>query len=244
MKNIWSIFNILTICFSSVFLLSGCEDDEVLALAKAQKCLDEQPKDLSGTNYQGPIDCAAPILEKSSQQASIIKCAAYLMGGGLDTNRIVEAAKKLDDAGTNQESVFIGVMTLNKPDADAGRTRSSLAQGFCNATGVGSYIYLSSMAAMGTALSQAFGDFPADPTNLTEAELQTAIMKCNGDCVTTIANSAQSVASNYCNTASEDDDVCKEVNNAITASNGDSDQIGNAMLCFLEGKTWANNSCN
>lgn len=243
MKEFWAKLGKVSLVVSvSIFVLSGCEEEEILALAKAQKCMDQLPTSID-PNWSSPLACAELVANYNSQQASIIKCAAYLNAGGLDTTRIVNAAKKLDD-GTNQEAIYIAALTLNKPDNATGLSRANSAKSFCNATGVGAYQYLGNLAVMGTTLSNIGTNFPADPTTATPAEIQTAIDNCqaSASCITAIADSATTIASSYCDTASADDEVCTEVNNAITGSGGDSAKVGNAMLCLLENRKIVNNT--
>lgn len=224
---------------TSIIVLPGCEDDETLALAKAQKCLDSQPATI--TNFNATEACASTVLKYNSQQANIIKCGAFLMAGGLDTTRIANAAKTLDD-GTNQEAIYIAALTLNQD----GTRRAQLAYTYCNATGVGAYQYFGSLANMATALANVGVAFPADPTTIDQTTINNAIDQCNNSgnesCVETIANSATTVADAYCSNASADDEVCTEINNAIAGAGGDTSKIGDAMLCYLEGKKVVNNT--
>ena len=62
------------------------------------------------------------------------------------------------------------------------------------------------------------------------------------NCITTIADSASTIAESYCDTASADDDVCTEVNNAIAGAGGDTSKVGSAMLCLLENRKVVNNT--
>ncbi len=237
-KGLLAIGNALVL----VSFVTGCEEDEVKALAKAQKCMDQLPVSIS--DWEAPLTCANFVSKYNSQQANIIKCAAYLTGGGLDTARIVSAAKTLDD-GDNQEAVYIAALTLNKPDNATGLARATTAKDFCNATGVGAYEYLGNLALMGTTLSNIGTNFPADPTQATPAQIEQAIDDCvaNPTCVATIADSAETIAASYCADASETDDVCTEINEAIESAGGDTAQIGEAMLCLLKDGTWANSTC-
>lgn len=223
--------------------LTGCEEDEVKALAKAQKCMDNLP--VAVTDWEAPIACANFVTKYSSQQANIIKCAAYLTGGGLDTTRIVNAAKTLDDAGANQEAVYIAALTLNKPDDATGLTRANLAKTYCNSTGVGAFQYLGNLAVMGTTLSNIGVPFPTDPTQVNPADVQAAIDACQADaaCISTIADSAGTIAESYCSNAAESDDVCQTINDAIEGAGGDSSIVGDAMLCYLEGKKVVGTNC-
>lgn len=237
---------LVLILSATIGFISSCEEkEEILALAKAQKCLDELPTSID-PNWNSPIACAEKVEKFNTQQANIIKCAAYLTAGGLDTDRIVNAAKKLDD-GTDQQAIYIAALTLNKPDNATGLTRANTAKAYCNATGVGAFKYLGNLAVMGTTLSNIGTNFPADPTTATPAEIQTAIDNCQASttCISSIADSAATIADSYCDTASKDDDVCKEINTAIDATGGDTTKIGSAMLCYLEGrKVVGTNCCN
>ena len=224
----------------AVLALSGCEDDETLALAKAQKCLDSQPATI--TNFDATEDCADNVLQYNSQQANIIKCGAYLMAGGLDTTRIANAAKTLDD-GNNQEAIYIAALTLNQD----GTRRAGLAYTYCNATGVGAYQYFGSLANMATALANVGVTFPADPTTIDQTTINNAITNCQlpanqTSCANVIADSATTVADAYCDNASADDEVCTEINSAIAGAGGDTTKVADAMLCYMQGKKVIDNT--
>ena len=230
--------------------LTGCEDEEAAAISEGQACLDALPNDIdqaeadagvpAGTIWNQAANCANLVASFNSQQANIIKCGAFLTGGGLDTSRIVDAAKELNDAGSNSEAVYIAYLTLNRADNATGLTRSQQAQAACQATEVKGYQFLGNLAATGTALSNALpGGFPTDITNVTEGEIDTAIDECiqnSTDCVTTIANSAGNLADVYCTGNNEDEEICQDLNQAIAEAGGDSTQLAERLLCLLDGQ--------
>ncbi|NQZ01374.1 MAG: hypothetical protein HRT45_11990 [Bdellovibrionales bacterium] len=241
------------ICLSFNALV-GCEDEELSAIAEAQSCLDSIPIDIDqteddkglsrGTIWQKAVDCADPIEKYDSQQASIIKCGAYLTGGGIDTSRILDAAQALNDGGSNSESIYLAALTLNRPDeTEANTTLAQQAQSACNKTKLDAYIFLGNMAATGTALSAAFGGAGIpnldDPSSIDPADIDQAINDCVGDsaCEETIAEAAVEIADTYCgSSAGQDDEVCSDIQDAIDSAGGDTSILTESLLCLLDGQ--------
>jgi hypothetical protein len=180
----------------------------------------------------------------TSQQASIIKCGAYLTGGGIDTSRIVDAAKSLNDGGANSESVYLAALTLNRPDdTDVNVDLALQAQEACNDTGLDGYIYIGNLAATGTALSNAFGGSGIpnldDPSSIDPNDIDTAIDNCVGNsaCEDIVADSAVELADSYCDSnAGKDDEFCTDIQDAIDSAGGDKSVLTESLLCLLDGQ--------
>lgn len=220
------------------FLIYGCEDKD--KIAQAQACLDA----VSQSSYSQATNCLSYIDGDDSQQANIIRCSAYLMAGGLTTNKMVNAYKALSgttgsgSAVTNKEAVFIGTLVLDST------SYATTGDSYCKKTNVKGLMYISGLAVMGTTLSTvgaAIGTYSNPPT---EAEVNAVINDCTGGTpnaacsASTIGTVASTVASTYCASQSADQSVCSTVNSAIAAGGGDTTKIGNGLMCLLKKGTY------
>ncbi|MEO0335318.1 MAG: hypothetical protein AAF202_02935 [Pseudomonadota bacterium] len=253
MKLKLSFLIIVALGFSG---LVGCEDEELSKIAEAQACLDDIPTDIDqaednkglarGTIWQKAVNCADKLDGVSSQQANIIKCGAYLTGGGIDTARILDAAQQLNDLAADSNAIYLAALTLNRPDDTVvNEDLADLAQKACTDTDLDSYIFIGNMAAAGTALSAAFGGAGidvSDPSNIDPSQIDSAISACgsDSDCQETIAESAVEIADTYCDSsAADDNEVCGDIQSAIDSAGGDSAALTDALLCLMDGGTEA-----
>ncbi len=209
-------------------LLLGCESDEADDLAKAQRCLDRVPQD----NGASANECIQMVAKHGGQQADIIRCSGYFLVGGLTTNKILQAYKALEGDSTNKEAVFIGTLALT----DVSTAKN--ADLYCKKTGLKGFIYLGSLAVVGTILKSA-GSFSVPPT---EAEVNAAMATCTAtpsSCdPAAISSAAGTLADNYCSGSSKDDKVCTDINSALQAGGGDTAVVTSALTCLLNGKTF------
>lgn len=243
-----SLAKLMLISLISIFLLSGCESDEMDDIAKAQDCLDKAVS-------TDALNCVHFVAKYDSQKANIIKCSAYFMSGGLTTQKIADAYKELvQNGGTDKEALFISTLTLEAGPYDSPPTANDpaaalliaqKADAFCQRTAVKGLIYLSSLSVIGSSLALAvpggvgFTTFPPDQTELdnTLAACEASPSSCN---VTGITSAAELIADSYCVGSNADTDVCKKIDTALA----DPDQAGEALMCLMDNKTWDGTTCN
>lgn len=230
-------------------LLPSCSNKEADALSVAQNCLDQIPSD-DGSNA---LTCIEPIASFDSQGANIIRCSAYFLNGGLTTQRIIDAYKKLQKKDEEKKEIlFISLLALNDLETAENADR------FCQRTGLASYTYLSNLAVIGTSLQAAFG---ANFSDLSEDDLKLAVEQtlegCQGngsdteliercrDQAESIAGSAVTLSESYCTTEKrKEEKVCQDIQGAITGADGSNEQITASLLCLLDKKTYSNGTCS
>ena len=212
-------------------------------LASAQACLDAVP-----VGQPSKADACLPMVKDySSQQAMILKCSIIMTSGGLMENKVVKAYNALNDATqTNKTTAFMAALALDNPDINAGYTKAVQADAFCQATGVTGLQYISGVIVSGTFMNKAVGGI--DVTN--PAAAQTALNTLIANCVTTpiascttdipaMGASVTTLAGSYCSGSNPDQSVCAQVNSAVTAAGSDPTNVGKAMLCYLNKKTFS-----
>jgi hypothetical protein len=216
----------------------GEQDD----LAKAQACLDAVPV----TAPSKADDCMPLLKDYNDQQALILRCSIEMTSGGLVETKIIKAYNALkDDAQTNKTAAFMAALALDNPNINDGYTKAVIADGYCQATGVGGLQYLSSVILAGTFMNKVAGGI-----NITNpAGAQTAIDTLISQCVTTpdpsctdnlpaLGATVISLAGSYCDGSNADQNVCGQVNSAVTAAGGNTTAVGQALLCYLNNKTY------
>ncbi len=211
-------------------------------LAKAQQCMDRVVDSAPDT----ALNCYELIASYDSQQANIIKCSAYLTAGGLTTSKLKEAYKTLDtddsSLAVSKESVFMGALALNNPNATEGLARAKAANGFCIRSGIKGLRYISDLALIGSQLSELAGGFALPPT---AGEISTAITNCRADaatCAAVLGPSTAALADGYCATSDPDEKICSVVNNVNNVADSN-EALTEALLCAFEKKTYSNGTC-
>jgi hypothetical protein len=212
-------------------------------LASAQACLDNLPVG----DYAGANACLAMTKDYTSQQAEILKCSIIITSGGVMEDKIITAYNAFKDSTqTNKTAAYMAALALTYPDVDTGYTKALEADPHCQATNINGFKYLSGLIVAGSFMAKVTGG-AIDVTNPNAA--QTAINTLIANCVTTpqasctdnigaLGASVTSLAGSYCGTNGADPNVCSQVNSAVGSGTSSSD-VGQAMLCYLNGKTYS-----
>ena len=227
-----------------VITLTGCKQDEMDDLAKAQDCLDKVPQ----TDPTKASACMAYVQKYTSQQANILKCSILMTSGGLVETKIVSAYNAVQNqSNTTREAAFMGILALDKPNVTEGYNTAAQADTYCQLTGVPGLQYISGIVKIGSFMAKTMAAYSTidftDP-----AAVQTAvndlITKCNADprdasCPTDLSSmgsSAAVLADGYCSTDNADSQVCENINAAVDASSGNPNAVGDALMCYLGNK--------
>ncbi|MGE0762737.1 MAG: hypothetical protein AB7N80_05615 [Bdellovibrionales bacterium] len=244
MSLLWKKLLSVGIVVLAAGTLSGCEEEESNDLAKAQACLDK----ISSTNYSDAEACLSHVAKYDSQQANILKCSIKMVAGGLTTDKVSEAYKKLSAATGTNEAAFISVLAMADNKAEE-------ALPYCVKTGLKGLIYLANLAVMGTALANtlpAGGYDPNDPSTLpTQQEIDDMINNCQPGSTptpggtacgnteyTAIGNAAVTLGASYCAGSNATSEVCTKMNTAITNGGSDAALIAKELMCLLDNKTY------
>jgi hypothetical protein len=224
----------------------SCKKSESDDLAAAQKCLDEVPQD----NPEAADGCLHYVEKYDSQQASILKCSIYMTSGGLVENKVVKAYTALKDtAQTNKEAAFMAVLALDRPNVNAGYDKAIAADRFCQASGVSGLKYISGVIVAGTYMNKVIGGVNVDDPAAIASAVQIMLDKCaptpptaiDPSCTTDIATLGTTVvtlADSYCDGDNANEGVCTQVNAAVAASGGNTSDVGLALFCYLNKKTF------
>jgi hypothetical protein len=188
----------------------------------------------------------------NSQQANILKCSIKLTSGGLIESKIVSAYKALKNSTvTNKTAAYMAVLSLDNPQT-TGYTKAVEADGYCKQTGVTGLVYISSVILAGTYMNKVIADLTGSAVNVTDdpSAINSAVTtmlnactsnppdsNCTSD-LSTLGGTVTTIASSYCTSTSADQSVCSNVNSAVTAAGGDSTQVGQAVFCYLQNKTY------
>jgi hypothetical protein len=224
-------------------LLAGCEDQEVVAIAKAQRCLDGISGGTVASRSAQAANCKAMVSGYGSAESYSIRCAAGFIGDGLDSARISNAVgKMLDNSGANDPA-----MTLMGMLAFSGEAVATTVYNDCVASGSAGYIYFASAARIGTTVAAAGGGSGAavltaiaNGQTPSAADIQGAIAAATGGgasagqqqaigATATVLYSAQCAVITSSNSA-----VCNQIGTAITANAGNNQAIGAAILAALQ----------
>jgi hypothetical protein len=235
--------------FTTAMALVSCNSaDEQDALFKAQKCLDEVPT----SNPSAADECLQYIEKYTSQQAQIIKCSIYMVSGGLMEPKVLAAYEALeDDSITNKELAFMAIMALDNPDLTSGLTKAQNANTYCQASGVPGLMYLANVIVAGTGIAKTISDFGTTiDENSTPAQIQAAVNAMLTDCtgatpsaqcddnLQTIGTAVATLSVQYCASEDAEGDICEDVNSAVDAAGGNATNIGQALLCYMNNKTF------
>jgi len=234
--------------------LVGCKKNESDDLAKAQKCLD----DVQESDPTAADKCFNYVEKYTSQQAHILKCSILTTSGGLMESKIVRGYNILkDDTQTDKTMSFMTVLSLDKPDIDAGYAKAIKANAFCLKSGVPGLVYLSGIVLAGTTFAKTMHDLsisgfdPSDP-----ASVNTAVNALLADCAGATPSAAcaenaevlggvvLNLSDSYCAGDSADKTVCEKIDSAVAAG-GDAKDAGRALYCAMAKKTYnpSTNAC-
>ncbi len=227
----------------------GCgENTDQKKLGEAQACLDRIPQS-DPTSAQS---CMNYIASVKSPQADALRCSIGFLAGGITTNRLIEAVKKIDD-GDNAEQVFISLLVFNGVNLnDSAEPASSVTAienvnrttSYCNKSGVKGLMYLSNFAVVGTALMSAIKTDPnvafwESPTFIDpETEAADAVNTCSStpeNCSPAAVGAAIiALSDSYCKAGqAADDKQCQQVKAAIAAGGGDPEAVAAAFFAEL-----------
>lgn len=244
------------------FGLVSCEQaQESDDLAQAQKCLDEVPS----SNPAAASNCLHYVEKYSSQQANILKCSIYMTSGGLIETKIIKAYEALKDSSipeANRSTAYMAVLSLDVPNAAGGYNKALAADPYCQATGVPGLKFLSGVIVAGSWMAKTMAALPGgveistiidNPAAISSAvnDLLSTTTGCNAAvpdpaCNQGLAELGTAVANlsvSYCSNEKADAAVCEEINKAKDAAGNNATDIGQALLCFLKDKGFANGAC-
>jgi hypothetical protein len=209
-------------------------------LAKAQECLD-QVQEADPTTAD---NCLQYVAKYDSQQANILKCSIYMTSGGLMENKVVQAIEALDDAAVqNKEAAYMSILSLDKPSIPAGYTKAVEGNAFCQASGVPGLQYIGGLVVAGSYMANTMNTLGITlDINNPDAAVQNLINQCTSATppaacssdAATLGETVSTLADSYCGSSSADNDVCNDINAAVTAAGADSADIGRAIFCYLE----------
>lgn len=245
--------SLLPMLLLGIVSLSACNKDEQDDLAKAQECLDNVPQ----STPESASDCYHYAEKYSSQQANILKCSILMTSGGLIESRIVTAYNALkNQSNNNREAVFMSALALNKSTVSEGLSKAKQADVFCQASGLPGLQYISGIVVAGTLMANSLGGVDLTDTAAVTTAVNTLLADCSnpsgatGTCasmdMTTLGTVTTTLANGYCASADSKDEVCANVSTALTSSGGDPAKVGQALLCYLNNKTYntTTGACN
>lgn len=223
---------------STVLLVVGCETGEDRQLASAQECID-------AASTEGEADlCYNAVAGIETEKAYLIRCSANYIAQGFTGARFANAFQRLKEnpnSGQDPMATVMAYMIFSKTST-LHSVDNTLAN--CTRSGVRSMVRLATMTKLATFIAQVgLGGIPAnaDPLNASfdPAQISTAIANLAGGSpadqasVGTIAIQASEA---YCNEGSsfESNEICVNLNAAISSGNGDATAIGLALLTQLQ----------
>ncbi len=237
MKNLF-----LSVCGVATLFLTGCEDAETNAIAKAQKCLDRISGGTVASRSAAATTCKAMVASYSSAESYSIRCAAGFIGDGLDSQRISNAVgRMLDNNGANDPA-----MTLMGMLAFSSGTVATAVYNDCVASGSNGYIYFASAARIGTTVAEAGGaaggNILADILNgqtPDPADINAAVTNASGGATaqqqTAIGATATTLYSSQCAVITDQNSaVCTQIGQAINNNAGNYQAIGAALITLLQ----------
>lgn len=246
--------SLLSILLLGSFAFSACsKNSEQDDLAKAQECLDNVPQ----STPESASDCFHYAEKYTSQQANILKCSIKMTSGGLTESRIVSAYNALkDNANNSREAVFMSALALNKSSVNEGLTKAKDGDVFCQKSGLPGLQYISGIIVAGTLMANSLGGVDLTDTAAVTTAVNTLLADCSntsgatGTCasmdMTTLGTVTTTLANGYCASADSKDEVCANVSTAMTTAGGDPAKVGQALLCYLNNKTYntTTGACN
>lgn len=209
-------YQILFLPVLLLFALAGCDEiDDREKLGEAQSCLDG----VTSSTYQKADECIDPIMGLNSPEANVVKCSGLLLGGGLTTQKVKNAALKLkEENASKNELLFISYLAISD------QSRANSAATTCKSSKNRSLIYISSLVQLGTLLVLNLpGGFTETPSLADLENLLNSGALDNDNA--TIGEIATNVVTNYCTDATKDQDVCKEFSAAVNAGSSN-EEIG------------------
>ncbi len=233
----------LSVCIVALIFLTGCEDEETNAIAKAQKCLDGIRGGTVASRAASATNCKAMVGSYSSSNSYSIRCAADFIGDGLDSTRISNAVgKMLDNNGANDPA-----MTLMGMIAFSSETVANTAFNDCTASGSAGYIYFASAARIGTLVAAAGGGAGTNVLNAilngntpSTADIQNAIANAAGGGASAgqqaaVGSTAATLYSSQCAVITDQNAaVCNQIATAINSNPGNYQAIGAQLLSLLQ----------
>jgi hypothetical protein len=250
----------LTIVAFALLNFSCAKKTEQDDLAKAQDCLDKVPQ----SNPTAADACLAYVQKYTSQQANILKCGIYMTSGGLVENKIVQAYKASKDTTIqNKEAAYMAILSLNLPDVATGYTKAVAADTYCQQTGLPGLKYISGIIVAGTYLNKTIAAITStsgidinNPTAINSAvntmlascaapPPATPAPACTAD-LATLGTTVANLSTTYCDNQHAKDEVCTKINAAVSSAGGTATNVGQAVFCYLNNKTFnqATQQCN
>ncbi len=244
-SNQFSRLITLSLTCATMVLLAACskENSNDQALGAAVSCLDT-----AQTATQAD-SCSAMVSGQSTAQAYLVRCSANLIAQGLTGTRLSSAFQNMNSSSgsgtsTNQTaammSYFVFAQNLPNDTADITNTNCGLSN-VASLAGLASLIDAATIlatAASGGVLAGSAYD-PSSPS-FNPALLQTAAASLyasnNPTTNAQIGTLAQTAQSSYCSTGSAlaTQNVCTQLNNAISNGSGNAANIGHSLLNLLQ----------
>lgn len=240
----------LKIAILSLALLAfatGCEDEAKSKIYDAQACLDNLDETVPYTQLRTAADaCQNKLGTVTTQEANTIRCSARLLMGGMTANRFAKAADQMDGA-TSNEAALISVLSLKGIGSNTSEKQTDakdLAKSMFNActnSGVPGLVYIAGLSLTGTVMTNSItiGCGGGDMTQCTESELVTEADTIVSDCISgscepeSIGQAAVAISDAYCTGDKAKEEICVDIDAAITAGGGNSSTIGQQLLNLL-----------
>ncbi|MCH2532927.1 MAG: hypothetical protein MK008_00625 [Bdellovibrionales bacterium] len=228
---------------------TGCEDEAKSKIYDAQACLDNLDETVPYTDLRTAADaCQNKLGTVTTQEANTIRCSARLLMGGMTANRFAKAADQMD--GASNEAALISVLSLKgigSSTADKQTDAKDLAKSMFNActnSGVPGLVYIAGLSLTGTVMTNTVtlncnGNPNASLDECSEDELITQADQIVSDCQSgscepeSIGQAAVAISDAYCTGDKAEEDICVDIEAAITAGGGNSSTIGEQLLNLL-----------
>jgi hypothetical protein len=214
---------LVVILASSLFALTGCEEDEDNKLAQAQKCMDNLKDTDSDATAQRCMDYVDGV---SSAESYVIRCSAYFFIGGVSASELTSAFTAADNASNSAEKDAILINALKQDSVSESDTTFAA----CNASGVPSLMAIAAFSKLGTYV-----------INLgSNADIGTALTNCYAGGSGGVCNDAEIgsmisvIAPLYCTGDTADSSVCSDIATAIANAGGDAAQIAINLYQLLD----------
>ena len=224
---------------SSVALLTSCETSEDRQLAAAQDCIDTAKVAADADR------CHALVDGLETEKAYLIRCSANYIAQGFTGERMANAFQRLkDDNGSGQDPMAT-VMAYLVFSNSTGTHSVDNAVSNCTKSGVRSMLRLVTMSKLATFITSAgLGGIPAnanpldpsfDPSQISNA-ITTIVGSGTPADKENIGNIAITAQAAYCNAGSsfENNEICTNLNQAISSGGGNAQTIGEQLLALLQ----------
>ncbi len=230
---------VTTAALSAVLFLTSCETAEDRQIAAAQDCIDTAKVSADADRCYSLVDGL------ESEKAYLIRCSANYIAQGFTGTRMASAFQRLkDDNGSGQDPMSTVMAYLVFSNTAATHSVDNAVSN-CTKSGVRSMKRLVTMSKLATFITTAgLGSIPANANPLDAsfdpAQISTAITNLAGsgsaadkENVGNIAITAQTA---YCNAGSsfENNEICKNLNQAIATGGGNAQTIGEQLLALLQ----------